>query len=238
MFVILQKELTSYFKSSIAYFVIFAYLAFSMLANFYQANYFDIDNQGLISLFYFQPDIFIMIIPALTMKLWAEERKYGTIEILFTRPISIFSIILGKFFASFILSIIMLAMTFPVVISTSKLITLDYNMVYNSYLASGFMIAAFCALGCLVSSFCKNPVIAYILSVLTLWIIKSINLDFLIKIWGNSEFVEQTSLSINFGYHYNNFLHGQFSLTGVIYFMLIIIFSLWLNVVAIEYKKD
>ena len=169
MLTIFNKELVSYFKSSIAYFVILVYLGLTMLANFYQANYFDVPNQGLISMFYFQPDIFILIIPALCMKLWADERKNGTLEILFTRPLNISSIIIGKFLSSLVLALLVLFSTIPLVIYTSRIIELDYNMILNSYLACVFMIMSFCALGSMVSAFCNNPIIAYIVSVLLLW---------------------------------------------------------------------
>ena len=111
--VIFNKELNSYFHTPLAYFLLGAYMFISMFATFYLGAFFDLNNTELFSFFYFQSDIFALLVPALTMKLWAEERRSGTLELLLTQPISYTSVVLGKFFSAWGFCLILLISTFP-----------------------------------------------------------------------------------------------------------------------------
>lgn len=235
---IFLKDFTSYFRTNLAYFVLVIYALVSMVSAFYTGYYFEINNTNLFSFFYFQPEIFMMLAPLLTMKLWSDEQKSGTIELLLTQPLSYGAIVYGKFAAAWIFCILMLVLSLPLWIYTACLVQVDNLNILTDYFACILLSGAFCAVGCAVSSFNKNPIVAYILTVVALWGIKIINFDFILKSADiSSELLIRISQSLNLDYHFETFTGGQIALNNIGYFTLIIIFSLWLNIVSIEYKK-
>ena len=105
---ILEKEFYAYFRTSLGHFIIGVYLLLSMLSAFYGGYFFEVNNNALPSFFMFQPDVFALIVPAITMKLWADEYKSGTIELLLTQPVNAFTLVLGKFFAAWLFCTLLL----------------------------------------------------------------------------------------------------------------------------------
>lgn len=236
---IFKKEFSSYFKSRLAYFILTIYIITSMACTFYLGKFFNIVNYNLYSFFYYQPGVLISLIPALTMKLWADERRYGTIELLLTQPLRYSSIVLGKFFAAWAFCGLMLLLTIPFWISTAWIIPIDsYNVFYN-YFAVFVLSGALCAIGCVVSALSSNPISAYILTVFIGTLLKMVNFDLLIKkLKISNEIVIRISQSLNFDSHYESIILGQLTWSDFIYFSLLIIFCLWLNCAAVEYKRD
>ena len=108
---VMQKEFAGYFRTPTAYIIIAVYLVLSMFATFYSAYFFAYDNSGLISFFTYQPEIFVVLMPAATMRLWADERRSGTIEFLLTQPVDYTAVVLGKFMAAAAFGLLMLALT-------------------------------------------------------------------------------------------------------------------------------
>ena len=111
---VMQKEFAGYFRTPTAYIIIAVYLVLSMFATFYSAYFFAYDNSGLISFFTYQPEIFVVLMPAATMRLWADERRSGTIEFLLTQPVDYTAVVLGKFMAAAAFGLLMLALTYIV----------------------------------------------------------------------------------------------------------------------------
>lgn len=237
---IFAKEFMGYFKSGTAYVILAIYMALSFTAAFYFGGFFILNNSGLSSFFQFQPEILALLIPAVTMRSWADERRLGTIEYLLTQPISYTTIVLSKFSAAWAFGFLMLALSLPFWIYTSFLSPLDNLSILSSYLVCILIIGTFSALGCVISAFNTNPVIAYIISIFASWGIINLNLDFLITPAQrfSSEIFVQIIRSLNFIKHYEDFINGQIGLDNIIYFMSLIILALWLNVVSIEYKKN
>src|SRR5574344_142272 len=122
---LLNKELRGYFRSYLAYFLFFIYMFSSMAVAFYFGSYLAMHDVGLYALFYAQPIILVLIIPAITMKTWSEEYKSGTAEFLLTQPVSLAKIVLAKSLASFIISIIMSLSLLPMIIYSSSWLALD-----------------------------------------------------------------------------------------------------------------
>lgn len=233
------KEFSSYFRSRLGYFVLIVYTALSLTAAFFSGGYFELVNDNLFSLFYFQPEIFTLLVPALTMKLWADERRYGTLELLLSQPVGYLSLVLGKFLAAWAFCLLMLLMTVPLWISTAFLMPLDHLHIVFCYLACLLAAGALCAVGCAVSAFNSNPVSAYIISVFVCWLLKLSSFDYLIhaaKI--SNELVIRISNSINFDQHFQNILNGQINPGNVVYFLSVIFFALWVNTAAVEYKRN
>lgn len=236
---IYKKELYSCFSTGLAYFVLGIYAVLSMLGTFYMGNFLAVNNHNLFSFFYFQNDMFIILIPALTMRLWSEERKYGTIEFLLTQPVPLYAAVVAKFAAAWSMCFVMLAMSLPFWGYMNHYYELDNLNIAASYFACLMAAGSFCALGCMISSFCTGPVTAYILSVFAFWGLQISNFNFLILNTGLSDKVMIQALrSLNFEKHYQDMLSGQISPDNIIYFGVIIAFALWLNIVSIDYKKN
>ncbi len=239
IYTIYKKELYSYFNTGLAYFVLGIYIVLSMLGTFYLGNFLHIDNSSLFSFFNLQSDMLVIFIPALTMRLWSEERKYGTIEYLLTQPIPPFSAVWAKFTAAWSMCIAMLAMSLPFWLYMHHYYQLDNLNIAASYFACIMTSGCFCAVGCMISSFCTAPITAYILSLFAFWGLQIVNFDFLIRNSGISEkIMVQTLQSLNFEKHYQDLLSGQISPDNIIYFGILTAFALWLNVVSLDYKKN
>lgn len=239
VYCLFAKEFWSYFRTRLGYFVLIIYTALSMTAAFYSGGYFDLVNDNLFSLFYFQPEIFTLLAPALTMRLWADERRYGTLEMLLSQPVNYLSLVIGKFLAAWAFCALMLVLTVPLWLTTATLQPLDHLHIVFCYLACLLAAGALCAVGCTVSAFNNNPVSAYVISVFICWLLKLSSFDYVIRAAKiSNELVIRISNSINFDQHYQNILNGQLSPVNLVYFISIIFFALWINTAAVEYKRS
>lgn len=162
---IFQKEFCSFFRTRLAYFVLGIYLFLSMFCTFYLGLYFDVLNANLFSFFYFQVNILMLLVPALTMRLWADEYKTGSIELLLTQPLSYTAVVVGKFLAAWGLCLLMLVCTFPLWIYTAASLPADNLNIAASYFGCFLISGSMCAVGCMVSAFNKSPIVAYLGSV-------------------------------------------------------------------------
>lgn len=236
---IFNKELNSYFHTSLAYFLLGAYMLISMFSTFYLGAFFDLNNTELFSFFYFQSDIFALLVPALTMRLWAEERRSGTIELLLTQPISYTSVVIGKFLSAWTFCLILLATTVPFWIFINTIYDLDNINILSSYLGCFFVSGVFCAIGCCISAFNRGLVVAYICTLFISLLISTVNFDFLINQINLSDDVSIRIIqSLNFSKHFTDMTGGQLGLDNIIYYLSMITLPLWLNILTIEYKKN
>src|SRR5579862_6164200 len=162
--VIFRRELASYFTTPLAYVFIVIFLVMAGAAAFFVGNFFDRGQADLQPFFAFHPWLYLVLIPALSMRLWAEERKSGTIELFLTLPISVGQAVLGKFLAAWAFSGIALALTFPFWITVNVLGSPDNGVILASYLGSFLMAGAFLALGAAISALTKSQVIAFVMT--------------------------------------------------------------------------
>ncbi|MBT7943237.1 MAG: ABC transporter permease subunit, partial [Alphaproteobacteria bacterium] len=144
--IIAKRELKSYFATPLAYIFIVIFLALTGAFAFYIGRFFTREQASLITFFNYHPWLYLMLVPAVSMRLWAEERKTGTIEILMTLPVSTLDAVLGKFFAAWAFLGIALLGTFPIWISVNVLGDPDNGVIVASYLGSFFMAGAFLAI--------------------------------------------------------------------------------------------
>jgi ABC-2 type transport system permease protein len=161
---VFKRELRSYFTTPIAYVFLVVFLFFSGYMTF-KNGFFEIRQADMTAFFFNMPLLFAFMVPATTMRLWAEERKSGSIELLFTLPITVTQAVLGKFFAAWVFLIIALALTFPMVITVFFLGNPDAGLIITGYLGTILMAGGFLALGCFFSALSKNQVISFVLSV-------------------------------------------------------------------------
>jgi ABC-2 type transport system permease protein len=161
---VFKRELKSYFTTPIAYVFLVVFLFFAGYLTF-KNGFFEIRQADMTAFFVNMPLLFAFLVPATAMRLWAEERKTGSIELLFTLPITVMQAVLGKFFAAWVFLLIALALTFPMVITVFYLGHPDLGLIITGYLGSILMAGGFLAVGCFFSALSKNQVISFVLSV-------------------------------------------------------------------------
>lgn len=236
---IVRRELASYFATPLAYVFIVIFLVMAGSLAFFLGNFFDRSQADLQPFFTFHPWLYLVLIPALAMRLWAEERKSGTIELLLTLPISMTSAVIGKFLASWIFAGIALALTAPFWITVNYLGHPDNGVILASYIASFLMAGAFLAIGACLSALTKNQVIAFVVTAAVCFVFtvsgSPIVLGF-VKGWA-PEAVISTVAGFSFLTHFNAIIRGVIDLRDAVFFLSAIAFFLYANTVIVDLKK-
>lgn len=236
---ILRRELSGYFATPVAYVFIVIFLFMAGIFTFYLGNFFERGQADLKPFFLFHPWLYLFLIPAITMRLWAEERKSGTIELLMTLPVDLTAIVVGKFLAAWIFTGIALLLTFPVWLSVSYLGRPDHGVILAGYLGSLLMAAGYLAIGACLSAITKNQVIAFIISIVACFIFTvagaPIVLDFF-QAWMPGALVELIA-SFSFLRHFNAIVEGVIDMRDIVFFLSLTAIFLFGNIVAVEIKK-
>ncbi len=239
IFSIFKREFTGYFATPIAYVFLAIFVFLSGIFTFYMGNFFDRGQADLQPFFQFHPWLYLFLIPALAMRLWSEERRGGTIELLLTLPVTIPQAVLGKFLAAWAFSGIALLLTFPLWITVNYLGDPDNGVIIASYLGSLLMAGAFLAIGACVSSLTRNQVIAFVSSaVVCLGFVLSgfpLVLEFFAA-WA-PDFLVQAVSSFSFLSHFTAISEGVIELRDIVFFISLIVFWLFVNTVVIDLKK-
>ena len=239
VWIIYKRELSGYFGTPIAYVFLAIFVFLSGIFAFYIGNFFERGQADLQPFFQFHPWLYLFLIPALSMRLWAEERRAGTIELLFTLPVTMTQVVLGKFLAAWKFTAIALSLTFPLWITVNYLGDPDNGVILAGYLGSLLMAGAFLAIGSCISALTRNQVIAFVVSgVVCLGFVLSgfpLVLDFVSAI--APPIVVDTVRSFSFLAHFQAISKGVLDAGDVIYFVSLIVFWLFVNAVVIEWRK-
>lgn len=237
--IIFEREFKSYFATPIAYVFIVIFLILSGALTFYMGNFFEREQADLLPFFSFHPWLYLFLVPAVSMKLWAEERKSGTIELILTLPIKTSEAVLGKFFAAWAFISISLLLTFPMWITVNYLGNPDNGIIFSAYLGSLLMAGGFLAIGSCVSSFTQNQVIAFILSVVVCFVFlmsgTNLVLDFFSMFLYQSLVDIISSLSILS--HFSSLSKGIIDIRDLIYYVALILLWLYVNIEIVNIKK-
>ncbi len=239
IWVVFKRELASYFMTPIAYVFIVIFLFLSGIFAFYLGNFFARGQADLEPFFTFHPWLYLFLIPSLAMRLWAEERRGGTIELLLTLPITIPQAVLGKFLAAWVFTGIALALTFPMWLTVNYLGDPDNGVIFASYLGSLLMGGAFLAIGACVSCLTKNQVIAFVVTAVVCFIFVLSGYPLVLDFFGSwaPQFLVEVISSFSFLSHFNAITQGVIDMRDFIYFASLIAFWLFANVILIEMKK-
>lgn len=230
---ITRKEFRTYFDSPIAYIFITAYL---LLVNFlYLWTFFVVGQADMRPFFGFMPFILLFFVPSISMRQWAEERKMGTLEILLTTPVREMDIVLGKFFASMGLLVMMLLLTFNIPILLSYLGSPDWGVIICGYLGSLLMGASYMAIGLFASSLSENQIVAFIVSIaictmmliLGEWFFLMLVPDMLVPVFDY----------LGLGTHFESMGRGVIDSRDIIYYLSVIGVFLYLNVNTVENRS-
>ena len=236
---IFKRELSSYFTTPIAYVFAAIFVFLSGIFAFYLGNFFSRGQADLQSFFQFHPWLYLFLIPALSMRLWAEERRSGTIELLMTLPISVSQAVVGKFLAAWAFSGISLALTFPMLITVNYLGDPDNGVIVASYIGSFLMAGAFLSIGSCMSSLTRNQVIAFVISAVTCFCFVLAGYPLVLDFFSTfaPEFLVHTISTFSFLSHFDAISKGVIELRDVVYFTSLIIFWLFANAVIIDLRK-
>lgn len=230
---IFKKELRSYFASPIAYIFLVVFLIVSQWL-FFRA--FFLNGQVTMRPFFnLVPWIFLIVLPALTMRLWADERKGGGMELLLTLPLRDYEPVIGKFKAAFFMLIITLILTLPLTLTVSALGNVDGGEVIGGYLGALLLGGTIIAFGAFMSSITKNQIVAFLLSVAFSFIFLIIGQDYVLTPF--SGFLAGVLNFVSFLPHYQTLGTGLIDLGDVMYFIGMIFFFLFLNTKVLESRQ-
>ena len=237
---ILKRELGNYFSTPVAYVFIVIFLVLAGVFTFYLGGLYERGQADLQPFFTFHPWLYLFLIPALSMRLWAEERKAGTIELLMTLPVSIGEAVLGKFLAAWLFTGIALALTFPVWITINYLGEADNPVILLSYIGSFLMAGAYLAIGACVSAFTRNQVIAFVISFVICLIFVLAGFPMVMDVfqgWALQALINAIN-NMSFLSHYDSIAKGVIDLRDLIFFFSFIGCWLLANAIVVEIKKS
>ena len=233
---IVKRELSSYFSSPVAYVFLVIFLLLTGFFTFTAGSFFERGEASLASFFGWHPWVYLVLVPAVGMRLWAEERRSGTLELLLTMPVAPWQAIVAKFLASWIFLAVALALTFPAVITVNVLGDPDNGMIVAGYLGSLFLAGAYLAITCMTSAMTRNQVVAFILAVVIclFLILAGFNpvTDLMVR-WASPAVVD-TVAAFSVVTHYDGFQRGVIDLRDLFFFLSVIGFALFATGVIIR----
>ena len=239
LYSIYKREFTSYFVTPVAYVFIVIFLLMTGTFTFYLGAFYESNQADLEPFFRFHPWLYLFLIPAISMRLWSEERRSGTIELLMTLPISITEAVVGKFLAAWSFTAVALFLTFPMWITVNYLGNPDNTVILASYIGSMIMAGGFLAIGSCISAFTKSQVIAFVISVVISFMFILSGFPMVLDLfqgWAPQAIIDAIA-SFSFLTHFTSIKKGVIDIRDIIYFTALITFWLYVNVVVIEAKK-
>lgn len=239
LFTVAKREFAGYFATPVAAIFLIIFLSLSAAFTFFVGYFLERGNADLQPFFNFHPWLYLFFAPALAMRLWAEERRQGTIELFLTLPIPLWAAVLGKFLAAWAFLGLALALTFPMWVTVNILGEPDNGVILASYIGSFLMAGGYLAIGCCLSAATKNQVIAFVLTVTVAFLFTAGGAGFLTDLV--SEFVSKPVLdgfaSLSVLPHFNQIIKGVIAFKDLFYFVALIAAWLMATMVVVDYKK-
>lgn len=236
---IFAREFVAYFTTPVAYVFLIVFLALAGALTFYIGNFFDRNQADLESFFTFHPWLYLFLIPAISMRLWAEERKSGTVELLLTLPVTLGDAVLGKFFAAWLFAGVALVLTFPMWLTVNYLGEPDNGAILAGYIGSFLMAGAYLAVGACLSASTKNQVIAFVLAAAICFLFTlggtNLVLGFAASVLPQS--LVELVASFSFLNHFDQIKKGVIDLRDLVFFLSVMGVFLFANTLVLELKK-
>jgi len=230
---ITAKEFRSYFDSPIAYIYITFFLVLSSWL--FLRGFFLVGQASMRGFFGILPWLLLFFVPAVTMRLWAEEKKLGTIELLMTLPVKDHEVVLGKFLASFSFFFVTLALSFSVPLVISILGDPDPGPIWGGYIGAVLLGASFLAIGLFISSLTENQIIAFIIGITLTFVLFILGEEFVV--YNAPRAVVPLLKHLGLGAHYDSIGRGVIDSRDVLYYLSVVVFFLYLNVRTVESRK-
>ena len=238
MLAIMRRELRSYFLTPVAYVFIVIFLVLTSTFTFYLGGFYERSQADLAAFFNFHPWLYLFLIPALSMRLWAEERKSGSIELLMTLPVDLWQAVVGKFLAAWAFTGLALVLTFPIWITVNYLGDPDNGAVVAAYIGSLLMAGGFLAVGSCISATTKNQVIAFILAVVACFLLLLAGFPLVLDMfsaWAPQMLIDAIA-SLSFLTHFTSISKGVIDLRDLVYFALLLSVMLYANAIVLQIK--
>jgi ABC-2 type transport system permease protein len=234
-----RRELRSYFVTPVAYVFIVIFLVLMGTFTFYLGGFYERGQADLSAFFNYHPWLYLFLVPAIAMRLWAEERKTGSVELLMTLPVTAWQAVLGKYLAAWAFTGIALALTFPVWVTVNYLGSPDNGAILAAYVGSFLMAGGFLAIGSCLSATTKNQVIAFVLTVVACFGFLLAGFPLVLDIfsaWAPQVIVDGIA-SLSFLTHFSNISKGVIDLRDLVYFSLVIAVFLYANTIVLQWKQ-
>lgn len=232
---IAKRELVAYFTSPVAYVFIVIFLLLNGFFTFMVGHFFQRGQASLgESFFIWHPWFYLFLVPAVGMRLWAEERRVGTLELLLTMPIAPWEAIVGKFIASWLFLLLALLLTFPVVITVNHLGNPDNGVIFAAYVGSWLMAGAYLAVSCITSAITRSQVVSFIIAVVVCLFLILAGFPPVINLLHNSEWLMNLVASFSVITHFEGFQKGVLDSRDIIFFLSVIVFSLFTTSVILR----
>jgi len=239
MIAIFKREFASYFATPLAFVFLIIFLFAMGAFTFYVGHFYDNGVADLTVFFGYHPWLYLFLIPALAMRLWAEERRSGTMELLLTLPVSPWSAVLGKFLAAWAFAGLALALTFPIWLTVNYLGHPDNGVILASYIGSFLMAGAYLSIGAAISALTSNQVIAFIVSVVVCFLFTVSGAPLVLDTlqgWAPLALLNAVS-SFSFLTHFAAITQGVIDLRDIIFFASLIALFLFANMLAIDARR-
>jgi ABC-2 type transport system permease protein len=236
---IFKRELASYFETPVAYVYIVIFLLLAGTFTFYLGDFYERGQADLQPFFTYHPWLYLFLVPAVGMRLWAEERKSGTIEMLLTLPLTMWQAVVGKFLAAWAFIGIALLLTFPIWITVNYLGAPDNGVILASYIGSFLMAGAFLAIGSCLSACTRSQVVAFILTAVVCFVFLLAGFPLVLNFfssWAPQGVVDAVA-SLSFLTHFASINRGVIDFRDLLYFLITIAFWLYASAVVIDLKK-
>lgn len=233
---VFKREFLGYFRSPIAYVFLVVFSLAGVGLAFFVGGFFQSSQASLDRYFMFYPWLFLFLIPAAGMRLWSEEKRTGTIELLFTLPITTLDAVLGKFLAAWSFLTLAILLSLPMAFTVAYLGDPDWGVIVTTYCGAILMAGGYLGLCSLMSSLTKNQVISFVLSVVACLLLLFLGWSVFSNVLGSIFPVWFVDLLSNFSFitHFDAFTKGIIDPKDVIFFVSLMAFTLFLNVVALE----
>ena len=236
---IFRRELAAYFATPLAYIFIIIFLVLAGTLTFFVGGFMERDQADLQAFFNFHPWLYLFLVPALSMRLWAEERRTGSIELLLTMPITMTQAVLGKYLAAWVFTGIALLFTAPMWLTVNYLGDPDNGVIVASYLASFLMAGAFMAIGSMISASTKNQVIAFVLTTTVCFVLTLAGSPIVIEFfanWAPPMLIDMIN-GLGFLSHFQAIQRGVIDVRDIVYFASIIGLALYANALILDLEK-
>jgi ABC-2 type transport system permease protein len=237
--IIMRRELASYFATPLAYVFILIFLLLANAFTFYLGGFFERGQADLQVFFYWHPWLYLFLIPAISMRLWAEERKSGSIELLMTQPVTLWEAVLGKYFAAWLFAALALALTFPIWITVNYLGRPDNGTILAAYIGSLLLAGSYLAIGSCMSALTNNQVIAFILGVVACFLVLMAGFPLVLdafRSWAPQWLVDAVA-SLSFLTHFDSIKKGVIDVRDLLYFGMLSAFFLLATSIALDLRK-
>jgi ABC-2 type transport system permease protein len=240
LWAVFRREFAAYFATPLAFVFLVIFLFAMGVFTFYVGHFYDNGVADLTVFFGYHPWLYLFLLPALAMRLWAEERRSGTMELLLTLPVPLWVTVVGKFLAAWMFAGLALALTFPIWLTVNYLGSPDNGVILAGYIGSFLMAGGYLSIGACISATTDNQVIAFIVSLVVCFLFTVSGAPLVLDAfqgWAPLPLIEAVS-SFSFLTHFSAIAEGVIDLRDLIFFFSLIALFLFANILIVDLRKS